>query len=155
MVHWSSCKVAHVRQNFQEGSRPNIGRKKRDRPDPPVSDSLLTSDPKQNDAPSRNSSNRSSKQTLSVNPDGTNQRGKIQTPNAPLPDLSSPGSFSDASDYETLSGERPHPDYLAKGPIISREMFNKWSPDVFRAAGSPDFMRPRRSTRNPNPNYKD
>ena len=28
VVHWSSCKVAHVRQNFQEGSRPNIEKRR-------------------------------------------------------------------------------------------------------------------------------
>ena len=56
VVHWSSCKVAHVRKNFQPASRPNIGR--RSRPDPPTAQTLLNVN--NNDATSlSNSLNRS------------------------------------------------------------------------------------------------
>ena len=40
------------------------------------------------------------------------------------------------------------------GPIVTREMMDQWSPEVFQAAGSPDFtVREPRTTRNPSPNY--
>ena len=53
--------------------------------------------------------------------------------------------------YETLSGNKPHPAYLTKGPIISEEMYNKWTPQML---GLPE-SRPVRSTRNPSPKYVD
>ena len=54
--------------------------------------------------------------------------------------------------YETLSGRKPHPEYLAKGPIISKESFDKWTPEML---GIPQNSRPVRSTRNPQPKYVD
>ena len=53
--------------------------------------------------------------------------------------------------FETLTGSRPHPDYLRKGPLITRQMFDKWTPDLLGIPSS----RPVRSTRNPNPLYVD
>ena len=52
--------------------------------------------------------------------------------------------------YETLTGKKPHPGYLEKGPLITTEMFNKFTPDIFE-----ELRRPVRSTRNPNPQYVD
>ena len=57
--------------------------------------------------------------------------------------------------YETLSGRAPHPDYLKKGPVITRQMFDQWSPDTFAAAGSSLSVRPVRKTRNQAPQYVD
>ena len=51
---------------------------------------------------------------------------------------------------DTLSGQEPHPDYVKKGPLITEDMFNKWSPDLLGLPG-----RPQRTTRNPNPQYTD
>ena len=48
--------------------------------------------------------------------------------------------------YETLSGERPHPRYLQLGPVITKEMYDQWKPEMFNS-------RIPRSTRNQNPNY--
>ena len=39
--NWRSCKVAHLRENFLEGSRPSLGRKK-SRPEPPIEETQLT-----------------------------------------------------------------------------------------------------------------
>ena len=109
VFHWSSCKIAHMREGAPEGSRPQLGR----RP----------------------------KTTQPVAPDGKqNSRGAdIQTQD------SSPAEPS----YETISGKRPHPGYLEKGPLITREMFDKFTPDIFE-----ELRRPARATRNQNPVYK-
>ena len=150
-LHWSSCKIAHVRQNFQEGSRPNIGRKKRDGPDPTVVQTQLTPNNFQNDATDLSDRLSTNKPVDTVD----TQRGKIQTAFSNSPRPTPADSVADDTAYETMSGKRPHPAYLEKGPVITREAFDKWSPEVFRAAGSPDFTRPQRSTRNPSPKYKD
>ena len=44
VYNWNSCKIAHLRDGFVEGSRPMLGRKPNPRPDPPVSTSLLSSE---------------------------------------------------------------------------------------------------------------
>ena len=41
VYHWSSCKIAHVRDGAEEGSRPQLGRKPQARPDPEPPSSLL------------------------------------------------------------------------------------------------------------------
>ena len=51
--------------------------------------------------------------------------------------------------HETLSGNAPHPDYVRKGPIITTEMFQKWTPDLLDLP-----TRPVRQSRNP-PQYVD
>ena len=121
VVHWSSCKVAHVREDFVEGARPNIGRKPR--PDPPSPPSQLTS--KQNIEPTERA------EPVVDNFAPASEPAKIQ------------------KTFETLSGREPHPDYLKKGPLITTEMFNKWTPDML---GVPS-TRPVRTTRNQNPKY--
>ena len=35
VFHWSSCKVAHMREDAEVASRPKLGRKPTERPDPP------------------------------------------------------------------------------------------------------------------------
>ena len=57
--------------------------------------------------------------------------------------------------FETLSGKAPHPEYLKKGPIITRQMFDNWTPDIFADAGSSMSVRPVRRTRNQAPRYVD
>ena len=109
--NWNLCKIAHLRENALEGSRPQLGRK------PKTSSS------------SSDSSNSSS--TQSSAPESSSTTSK-QT--------------SKKSLSETMS-TNPHPDYLKRGPLITREMFNKWTPELLG-------IRPPRSTRNPNPNYK-
>ena len=52
--------------------------------------------------------------------------------------------------FDTLSGRRPHPDYLKKGPVITDEMFQKWTPDLLNLP-----RRPVRATRNQSPKYVD
>ena len=134
--HWSTCKLAHLRDDFIQGSRPILGRKKL-RPDPPVVETRLAD--AQPDAavelPLADESSRSNQ--------NNGKRGNIQTPV-----------------HDTLSGRAPHPDYVAKGPVITREMFNKWTPDLLNipstpspSTSSPSTERPVRSTRNPALNY--
>ena len=50
------------------------------------------------------------------------------------------------------SGRLVHPEYLTKGPVITNDMFQRWTPDLL---GLPSDSRPVRSTRNRNPNYVD
>ena len=52
--------------------------------------------------------------------------------------------------FKTLSGNKPHPEYLKKGPLITDQMYHEadW-PTIL------DIGRPKRSTRNPNPQYID
>ena len=40
--------------------------------------------------------------------------------------------------YETLSGRKPHPDYLKRGPIITKEIFDKWRPEYLGLPPSSD-----------------
>ena len=53
---------------------------------------------------------------------------------------------------ETMSTS-PHPDYLAKGPLVTEQMFNQ--ADWPRILGPSPSSRPVRSTRNPSPKYVD
>ena len=132
IYHWSSCKPAHLRPDFVEGSRPNVGRKPR--PDPPASDSQLRD---------VNNATELGAKTLSPSQPSPNQnfsRGKIQN--------------DDGTVLDPDSGRQVHPDYVSKGPVITTQMFDQWTPEVFKAA-SPDVgaKRPVRSTRNANPMY--
>ena len=134
--HWSSCKPAHMREDAEEGSRPNIGR----RPNPTTPNASLTS-----------------KQTAPVDDVVANYH---ETSNTECRQLSSEaakrGKFKrgqvHSSDADVSSGSVPHPDYIKKGPVITREMYDKWTPDLL---GIPSSTRPVRSSRNPAPNYVD
>ena len=57
--------------------------------------------------------------------------------------------------YDPLSGREVHPDYIKKGPVITKEMFDKCSPEIFRDTTTTKNERPVRSTRNANPIYVD
>ena len=61
-----------------------------------------------------------------------------------------PSESTPADHSETLT-PNPHPEYLRKGPLITTEMFQKWTPDMLETSHS----RPVRKTRNPNPYYVD
>ena len=117
-----------MRPEAPEGSRPNLGR--RPDPKPPEAKLTETSNMAANDAVDAGSP----PPEINKQTEGS-RSAKIQTDN-----------------FETLSGRRPHPDYIAKGPIISREMYDKWTPDLL---GIPQTSRPVRSTRNPCPKYVD
>ena len=120
-----------MRDGAESASRPALGRPKLSDPDdenvgpaPPTSESQLTTTYVGDAVDGRENSK--NKQTAE-----RKKGAKIQTSAAePV--------------GETLSGKPPHPDYVKKGPIITTEMFNKWTPDM---------LRPVRSTRNPNPMY--
>ena len=45
VFHWSSCKIAHLREDFVEASRPNLGR----RPDPTTIETRLKPDASNHD----------------------------------------------------------------------------------------------------------
>ena len=121
-----------MREGAAEGSRPNIGRKKK-------------SDTKSDPDPSVLSDGQNNTEAVNVSrvsPVNKNcapkKTAKIQT-----------SVSSQAPDEFSSSAKTPHPDYLAKGPLITRQMFNQWSPEMFKS----DSSRPIRSTRNPKPNY--
>ena len=122
--HWSMCKVAHMREDTPEASRVNVGRKKKV-PDPTA--------PADGSASTEASPERAG--SVSTKEKEEEKGAKIQTEN-----------------FETLSSKRPHPDYIKKGPIITREMMDQWTPEML---SSPQTSRPVRKTRNQNPNYVD
>ena len=132
-----------MREDAVEGSRKNVGR----RPNPTAVKSLLTENKQPTEsAPAESTTNQNHETSTSVNRHPAQEpaeRGKIRNSNSSAP----------AAEYETLSGNKPHPNYIAKGPIITRDMFNKWTPDLL---GLPNVStRPTHSTRNPNPCYID
>ena len=68
IYNWSSCKIAHLREDFVEGSRPQLGRQpKNKQPSASNNESTLTDDA-ENDG--------------LLNPGGRKERAKIQTPYA-------------------------------------------------------------------------
>ena len=67
----------------------------------------------------------------------TSNRGQRRLPSPP-----------DGGKIQTT--KTPHPDYVKKGPLITDEMFSKWTPELLNLPS-----RPVRSTRNPNPVYVD
>ena len=149
VYNWNTCKVAHLREDAQVAQRPMLGR-------PRTRGSAHTSDLNEVPEPTEASASPSSadplaagKQTKRVN--AKQQADNHETSSTGCRQQSQPaeGGQIQTDFHETLSGRPPHPDYLAKGPIISREMYDKWTPDLL----GPN--RPIRSTRNPNPQYVD
>ena len=131
--HWSSCKIAQMREGAAEGSRENLGRKPhphRSTPGEQLSDA--TSFSKQTEKlPAKNK--------MSTNPSAVTTSSEA---------LAMPAKIQTSKSTSTWT------------PVFTRETFDKWSPEVFKAAGSPDFVntpsgRPVRSTRNQNPQYID
>ena len=117
--NWNTLKIAHVREGATLGSRPALGRK----PNPPKPPPPTTSSevPEPTDAETPAASNQT-KQTKRKRPRGRKKKGaKIQTDKPPNPN----------------------------GPLITRDMFDKWTPDLLGLPPS----RPARSTRNANPRY--
>ena len=127
--NWSSCKPAKLREDAKEGSRPNVGR----RPNPPTPQNKLSASPVETNVSTNNDEPSSS----------FPERGKIQ--------MSDPASSSVPEEI-SLNGSAPHPNYVAKGPLITRDMFDKWTPELLNLPG---INRPVRSTRNPAPKYVD
>ena len=113
--HWWMCKIAHLRDDFIEASRPNLGR----RPDPPVVQPQMT--PRQTNF------------NMAVGTKTENPRGKENNEN--------PAKIQKV--FDPLSGRDVHPDYVKKGPIITQDMWDNCSPDIFKNPTD----RPVRSTR--------
>ena len=43
--------------------------------------------------------------------------------------------------YDPDTGRNVHPDYLAKGPLFTKEMLDKWEPNLVSAGSQSDFIR--------------
>ena len=124
--NWNSCKIAHLRDDAPEAERPRLGRRPAANAPAPADKPSIPSD-----------FNRSAS---SEGPDSTDANNEPQQTNT-----------SGSQPVEpTLSGRPPHPDYIKKGPIITQDMFKKWTPDLLNLP-----TRPVRSTRNANPRYID
>ena len=124
VYNWNTCKIAHLRPDAVEASRPKLGRPAAARPSSPHHGPEPTATPSGDDFNMAADINKESRQNV----------------NKPAADV------KPAKIQKRLS------------PVITQQMFDKWSPEVFKAAGSPDFVtpsRPTRSTRNPNPQYID
>ena len=118
--NWNTCKIAHLREDATEAQRPRLGRK-------PASSA---NDPKPTEQSEVNRT-----------------RAKVNKRNQPV---DQPIASPESAIHETSNRKQPHPDYLAKGPLITNEMFDKWTPDLLNIP-----TRPVRATRNPNPRYVD
>ena len=91
VFHWSSCKVANMREGAEVASRPMLGRKPTDRPDPPPS-------------PSTNNTNNMADDAVPDSPSTKqNERAKIQ--NADSTDVS-------LSRRPARSTRNPSPQYV-------------------------------------------
>ena len=86
---------------------------------------------------------------LGRKPKSTTPTSSVNSPSLPESSERSPSNTSDTS--ETLSGSQPHPAYLQKGPLVTKDMFENadW-PSILKIPSKPV-----RSTRNPNPRYID
>ena len=127
--HWSSCKVAHMREDATEASRPKLGRRpKLDVPAGP--DPSVISPAPQPPEP------------------GPNLQAKKRAKNSTTTSTEKVRS----DHHDTLSGKPPHPGYIEKGPLITQKMFDDadW-PKILNLPST----RPIRSSRNQSPNYVD
>ena len=86
----------------------------------------------------------------SQNMSNRNNHSNHETSTSENQEPSSPARRGKIQNYETLSGDQPHPGYIAKGPLITADMLKKWTPEMLNLP-----TRPVRSTRNPNPLYID
>ena len=146
--NWSWLKIAHLRDGAGEASRPRPGRPRKI--PSPTSDHDEGSSSTEVPEATMESPDASSKQTGSAG-GGSQSRLNHETSNPEkLSPSAEPAERGNIQNYDTLSGRRPHPEYLRKGPIITSDMYNQWTPDLL---GVPS--RSSRSTRNPNPRYID
>ena len=65
VYNWNACKIAHLREDFTEGSRPQLGRKKGKQPFASTSQNTLTDD--------------AENETVDLVDSGRKERAKIQT----------------------------------------------------------------------------
>ena len=93
----------------------------------------------------RDETNFSERPKLGRKPNPTTPQNPASRPSGPAIDPPEPS--------ETLSGAQPHPGYLEKGPLVTKEMFDNadW-PKILKI---PNPSRPVRATRNANPQYID
>ena len=132
--NWNSCKIAHLREGAPEAERPKLGRRPAPSSSTSKNPSSLAEVPNATDDLNQSLQPNESKQAAGKQA-GQQKGGKIQT----------------ASSAGTRSREPPRQNN-DKGPIITREMYDNWTPDLL---GIPPSTRPVRSTRNPNPKYND
>ena len=140
--NWSSCKIANMRDGATAGSRPSLGRPKK-QPPPPSSDGQLTSAPEPPSSPAKQASQQPA-ESLPKNSRNQNkfQGAKFKKPSPPSPTLDHEGN-----EVSPDWSPRPGPSNCNFGPVITTEMLDRW--------GEVGQSRPVRSTRNPNPAYVD
>ena len=139
--NWSSCKPARLREGAKESSRPNVGR----RPNPPTAQSKLNvNNSASTGADVANSANVNHETSTDVTPQQSSspaERGEFESRITTVPE----------PDFEPPLSRNVHPNYFKKGPVITKAMYDKWTPDMLNIPSS----RPVRSTRNPAPKYID
>ena len=172
--HWSSAKIAHMREGAVAAERPKLGR-----PSTALSSKSSTVSKNFNENPSVKSHTSShgdaagSTDGKNVNTDGRpiRTRDSKQGTSRPIKsrsvvvdsqDVNNNGQPITARTVEPAkiqtrvvdpdSGRLVHPDYVKKGPLITTKAFQNWTPDLL---GLPSDSRPVRSTRNKNPSYVD
>ena len=141
--NWNTCKIAHLRDDAVVGSRPKLGRPSKSPPQ--THTTVRTEDPKPTDGPDASPQSFSKQTQNRATTNSQNHETSILQNRAP-PSTAERGKIQ----MRDSSSREPHPDYVKKGPLITQEMYNKWTPDLL---GIPPSTRPVRSTRNQNPQY--
>ena len=134
--HLNDLKICHPDSLAAPVQRPALGR-----PSNQVA-SPTTTDARSQPTPAPSPQNRL--KPVEPDPKPTNSSGKDKEVNKP--------KGAKIQTPETMS-TNPHPNYIAKGPLVTEQMFNQanWP----KILGLPPASRPVRTTRNPNPVYID
>ena len=163
--HWSSAKVAHMREGAVVAERPKLGRPPKRPPQAsPSSDTnnseLSNKNSSEEHASDSNVNTTDNQQSVNNQPITADTRSPSRPIRARKRKRSKPAKIQTAKQavHDPDTGRNVHPDYLNKGPLITKEMFDKWTPSIVGANGQSSFSsynRPVRSTRNVNPSYVD
>ena len=156
--HWSSAKIAHMREGASVAQRPRLGRPLNSSNTPQTLDTALTSS-KQSTSSETSSVNSHTSSLGDAAGDTENRQQKPKQSSRGRPirtsDSASPSnrpittsSASSAPEPAKIQTRKP------PEPVLSSEVFDKWAPQTSRASGNVDLPpRSARLTRNPNPKY--
>ena len=123
-----------MRQGAEEGTRPNIGR----RPNPTASEDVLTN------------VNNATGDSVGMSQSADHETSTAVS-HSSVPQPAQGGKFKRDKRRDS-STKDSSPENNAKGPLITKQMFDKWTPDLL---GITPSNRSVRSTRNPAPRYVD
>ena len=146
--HFNDLKLAHPDSMASPVSRPKLGRPATSSSDPSIA-TEATPVPKPPNRLLKTTSKQTSGSTGRVSTGGAADASQQHDSHA----TSSSGRQHPTPPPEggkIQTAKAPHPDYIKKGPLITEQMFDKWTPELLNLP-----QRPVRSTRNPQPYYVD